>query len=40
MTEMLDLGQAFTHSRWYDDAPREYAEAIRKNEANFKHPVP
>ena len=37
---MLDLGQSFTHSRWYAEAPKEYADAIRKNQKNFAHPVP
>jgi len=36
VTEMLDLGQAFTASHWYDDAPREYAAAIAKHRSCFR----
>jgi arylsulfatase A-like enzyme len=30
VTEMLDVGQRFTTPRWYDLAPRAYAEALRR----------
>ena len=36
VTEMLDLGQAFTHSKWYEQAPGEYAASIEKNLGDFK----
>ena len=35
VTEMLDLGQAFTNARSLELAPKEYADAIRPNLHNF-----
>jgi len=29
-TNMLDLGQRFTHPKWYDEAPPDYARALRQ----------
>jgi hypothetical protein len=36
VTEMLDLGQAFTTVYWHQFAPKEYVTAIEKNHFNFK----
>ena len=36
VTGMLDLGQAFTTTRWHEQAPAEYVAAIEKNHLNFK----
>ena len=35
VTDMLDLGQAFSHNYWLDHAPRAYADAIRGNDSRF-----
>jgi arylsulfatase A-like enzyme len=35
VTEMLDLGQTFIDPMWYEQAPREYAAAIKKNERDL-----
>ena len=32
-TDMLDLGQQFTHPKWHDLAPREYVEALAKRKS-------
>jgi len=31
VTEMLDLGQVFSTERWYRDAPKEYARAVKNS---------
>lgn len=36
VTEMLDLGQAFSTVRWHQHAPREYVACIEKNYLNFR----
>ena len=36
VTEMLDLGQAFSSRRWHQSAPVEYVRAIEKNYSRFK----
>ena len=36
ITEMLDLGQAFSAKRWHQNAPAEYAKAIEGNHLNFR----
>ena len=36
VTEMLDLGQAFSTKRWHQTAPKEYARAIEGNYLNFR----
>ncbi|MCJ7737198.1 MAG: sulfatase [Anaerolineae bacterium] len=32
-TDMLDLGQQFTHPKWHDLAPHEYVEALAKRKS-------
>ncbi len=36
VTEMLDLGQAFSTKRWHQNAPAEYVKAMEKNHLNFR----
>jgi hypothetical protein len=36
VTEMLDLGQAFSSRRWHQNAPKEYVRAIEENYSNFR----
>lgn len=36
VTGMLDLGQAFTTTRWHSSAPPEYVEAIVNNHLRFR----
>ena len=36
VTEMLDVGQAFTTTKWHRLAPQEHVAAIEQNHLNFK----
>lgn len=36
VTQMLDIGQAFTTTDWHEHAPAEYVDAIKENHKNFK----
>ena len=36
VTNMLDIGQAYSTDQWLDRSPKKYADSLRKNFSKFK----